>query len=154
MKQIFSPHTLWLWSPINHTTARKPGPLFIIQSSLSWPLHSFSDHRVESTHRVATAAFWRTFHHDGKISPGWRGRGVYAHPLSLNLPSGTKLQCTLQLSGQIHLPYFISTNIYSVSLTLIFTSLLFKGTVLRDRFRKCWRKLTDLGLNKGRGWLK
>ncbi len=27
-----------------------------------------------------------------------------------------------------------------------------KGTVLRDRFRKCWRKLTDLGLNKGRGW--
>jgi hypothetical protein len=26
-----------------------------------------------------------------------------------------------------------------------------KGTVLRDRFRKCWRKLIDLGLNKGRG---
>ncbi len=25
-------------------------------------------HRV---HRVATAAFWRTFHHEGKISPGW-----------------------------------------------------------------------------------
>ncbi len=28
-----------------------------------------------------------------------------------------------------------------------------KGTVLRDRFRKCWVKLTDLGLNKGRSWL-
>jgi hypothetical protein len=28
----------------------------------------------------------------------------------------------------------------------------FKGTVLRDRFQKCRRKLTDLGLNKGRGW--
>jgi hypothetical protein len=27
-----------------------------------------------------------------------------------------------------------------------------KGTVLRDRFRKCCQKLTDLGLNKGRGW--
>jgi hypothetical protein len=27
-----------------------------------------------------------------------------------------------------------------------------KGTALRDRFWKCWRKLTDLGLNKGRGW--
>ncbi len=27
----------------------------------------------------------------------------------------------------------------------------FKGTVLQDRFRKCWRKLTDLVLNKGRG---
>jgi hypothetical protein len=22
-------------------------------------------------HRVVTAAFWRTFHHEGKISPGW-----------------------------------------------------------------------------------
>ncbi len=30
--------------------------------------------------------------------------------------------------------------------------LVLKGTVLRDRFRKRWRKLTDLGLNKGRGW--
>ena len=29
----------------------------------------------------------------------------------------------------------------------------FKGTVLRDRFRKCWRKLTDLGLTKSRGWI-
>jgi hypothetical protein len=25
----------------------------------------------QSTHRAATAAFWRTFHHDGKICPGW-----------------------------------------------------------------------------------
>ncbi len=42
-------------------------------------------HRV---HRVATSAFWRTFHHEGKISPGWwGGGGVYAHPLSLYLPS-------------------------------------------------------------------
>jgi hypothetical protein len=24
----------------------------------------------QSTHRVAPVAFWRTFHHDGKISPG------------------------------------------------------------------------------------
>jgi hypothetical protein len=26
-------------------------------------------------HRVATATFWRTFHHDGKTSPGWWGWG-------------------------------------------------------------------------------
>jgi hypothetical protein len=26
------------------------------------------DHRV---HRVATAVLWRTFSHEGKISPGW-----------------------------------------------------------------------------------
>ncbi len=24
---------------------------------------------TQITHRVATATFWRTFHHDGKISP-------------------------------------------------------------------------------------
>ncbi len=65
-------------------------------------------HRV---HRVATAAFWRIFSDEGKISPGWWGWGVHAHPLSLHLPSPVKLQCTLQLSGQIHWPCFISTNI-------------------------------------------
>jgi hypothetical protein len=45
---------------------------------------------TKSTHRVATAAFGRTFHHEGKISPGWWG-GVQAHPLSLYLPSPVKL---------------------------------------------------------------
>jgi hypothetical protein len=55
----------------------------------------------QSTHRVANATFWRTFHHDGKISPAWWGWGVHAHPLSLYLPSRTKLCCTLQ-RGQIH----------------------------------------------------
>ncbi len=56
-------------------------------------------HRV---HREATAAFWRTFSHQGKISPGWWRWGVHAHHLSLHLPSPVKLQCTLQLSGQAH----------------------------------------------------
>ncbi len=51
-------------------------------------------------HRVATAAFWRTFQHEGKSSPGWWVWGVHAHPLSLHLPSPVKLQCTLQLSRQ------------------------------------------------------
>jgi hypothetical protein len=27
--------------------------------------------RAQSTHRVATAAFWHSFNHDGKISPRW-----------------------------------------------------------------------------------
>jgi hypothetical protein len=58
------------------------------------------DHRY--THRVATAAFLRTFHHDRKISPGWW----------LYLPSRTKLHCTLQLRGQIHSHYFICTHMY------------------------------------------
>ncbi len=58
---------------------------------------------------MATAAFWRTFHCDEKISPGWCGWGVHAHPLSLYLPSRTKL-----LRGQIYSPYFVSTPMYSV----------------------------------------
>ncbi len=37
--------------------------------------------------------------------------GVQAHPLSLYLPSRTKLQCTVQLRGQMHSPYFISIPI-------------------------------------------
>ncbi len=50
-----------------------------------------SGHRVC---RVAMTTLWRPFHHDIKISPGWWGRGVHAHPLSLYLPSRTKL-CTV-----------------------------------------------------------
>jgi hypothetical protein len=34
----------------------------------------------QSTQRVAIATFWRTFHHDGEISPAWCGGGVHAHP--------------------------------------------------------------------------
>ncbi len=63
------------------------------------------------------AAFWRTFHQYGKISPGWWGRVVHAHLISLYLPSRTKLLCMLQLRGQIHSPYFISTPMYSVGKT-------------------------------------
>ncbi len=69
-------------------------------------------HRV---HRVVTSAFWRTFSHEGKISLGWWGWGVQAHPLLLHLPSPVKLQCTLQLSGQINWPCLISCkDMYSV----------------------------------------
>ena len=60
-----------------------------------------SGHRV---HRVAMAAFWRTFHHEGKISQRWCGCGEHVHRLSLHLPSQVKLQCTIPLSGQIHYP--------------------------------------------------
>jgi hypothetical protein len=34
----------------------------------------------QSTHRVAIADFWRTFHHDGKISPSWWGWGCTPIP--------------------------------------------------------------------------
>ncbi len=66
---------------------------------------------LQSTHRVEMADFWRSFHHGGKISPGWWGGGdaLHALPLSIYLPSFTKLQRTLQLRGQTHSPIFIST---------------------------------------------
>jgi hypothetical protein len=73
-------------------------------------------HRV---HRVAPPAFWRTFSHEGKISPGWWGWGVHAHALSLHLPSPVKLQCTLQLSGRPQTTYLykrwnrVSVSAYS-----------------------------------------
>jgi hypothetical protein len=68
-----------------------------------WELRLLFTIAPQSTvHRVVTAAFWRTFHHEGRISPGWWGWGLHAHPLSLHLPSPVKLQCTLQLSWQIH----------------------------------------------------
>ncbi len=81
-----------------------------IQQFITVRIHGIHgcNHRV---HRVATTAFWRTFSDEGKINHGWWGWGVHAHPLSLRLPSPVKLQCTLQLSGQIHWPCFISTNI-------------------------------------------
>ncbi len=57
---------------------------------------------------MAIATFWRTFHHDGKISPAWWGCGLVragaAQPLSLYLLSRTKLWFTLQLIGQVHSP--------------------------------------------------
>jgi hypothetical protein len=71
-------------------------------SSSRTRLHAYITSPTHRVHRVVTAAFWHTFSHEGKIRPGWWGWGVHAHPLSLYLPSPVKLQCTLQLSGQIH----------------------------------------------------
>ncbi len=47
------------------------------------------------THRVATAAFCRTFHHDGKISPSGWGWGLHAHPRSLYLPPHHVQSCNV-----------------------------------------------------------
>jgi hypothetical protein len=62
----------------------------------------------QSTHRAEIADCWRAFHHDGKMSPagGVGGCSPPSPPFAL-LPSRTKLQCTLQLRGQIHTLYFI-----------------------------------------------
>jgi len=88
----------WACTPHTH----QPGLI-----SPSWSLLLYVlcvwNHRV---HRVATVTFWRTFHPNGKISPGWWGWGVL-----LYLPSCIKLWCTLQMRGQIHSFYFYTTPI-------------------------------------------
>ncbi len=59
-------------------------PIFcqlIRQTFPRWAETCGLEHRV---HKVATAAFWRTFSHEGKISPNWWGWGMHAHPLSLH----------------------------------------------------------------------
>ncbi len=49
-----------------------------------------------------------------KLAQAGEGGGCTPTPLSLHLPSSVKLQCTLQLSGQIYWPCFISSkNMYS-----------------------------------------
>ncbi len=60
------------------------------------------DHRA---HWVAVATLWRTFHHDGKISPAWWGWGEHSLPLSLYLLS--RVVGTLLPRGQIHSSIFL-----------------------------------------------
>ncbi len=67
-------------------------------------LAAVCNHRVQ---RMAIATFWRTFHHNRKISPSCWVWGEHAHPLSLYLPSHTKLWWALQLRGQYTLPLFL-----------------------------------------------
>ncbi len=71
----------------------------------------------QSTHRVAMAIFWRSFHHDNKISPAWWGLGCTPSPF-IYLPSWAKLWCMLQLRGQIHSTYFSSTPTSTLWYTL------------------------------------
>ncbi len=108
--KINYPFTLW-----NKTKSRKPVLLFfaIVGQSLHIGRRgSFSvcvswrrgmGRSMQSTHRVATVAFWRTFHHDGKINrmamaDFWC---TFHHDgkISPGLLSRTKLllQCTLPL---------------------------------------------------------
>ncbi len=72
-----------------------PDPHQNVGSSKLVPTHKLTPRFTpQSIHRVATATFWRTFHRDGKISPGcWRW-GVHSHCVALDyyqLPAHWKL---------------------------------------------------------------
>ncbi len=93
-------HTSFWWK-VHTRGSSLPSPWFLVRPPAPPPPTFYApwvDPFTHRLHRVATAAFWRTFHHEGKIIPGWWGGGeVHAHPLSLHLSSLVKLQCTLQL---------------------------------------------------------
>jgi hypothetical protein len=96
-RPIYSVHQLiYSQSSLNDDNTAFPLVFFSHNRLLSlWKRQhiSLSAHRV---HRVAMATtFWRTFHYDRNISQAWQRWGLHAHPLSLYLPSLTKLQCTL-----------------------------------------------------------
>ncbi len=54
--------------------------------------------------------FWRTFHHDGKISPAWCGWGCTPTPIHYIYHHVQNCSVrTLQLRAQKNDPYFYST---------------------------------------------
>ncbi len=78
-------------------------------------------YRSQITHRMAFGAFWRTFHNDRKISPGWwGGRGVHAHPLTLQYSYHHVQSCSVRSSwvGR-DTPCFICTNQCCGSMTFL-----------------------------------
>ncbi len=57
---------------------------------------------------MAIADFWRTSHHDGKISPGWWRWGVHAHPLSAYYHHVQSCSARSCWEGRYTLPYMYS----------------------------------------------
>ncbi len=78
-------------------SSRQPSSIWVFAGSTSTSMQRrHSEHALrpqKSTHRLAIADICRTSHHDVKISPGWWGWEVHAHPPFSLLPSRRKLQC-------------------------------------------------------------
>jgi hypothetical protein len=74
-----------------------------------------SDHRV---HRVATAAFWRIFSHEGKIGPGCgEGGGCTPTPLiTFTITSKVAVYAPAEWADTLTL-FHLYKNMYSVDLT-------------------------------------
>jgi hypothetical protein len=119
--------------------------LYFLVESCDWFQSCFVRCRCmpQSTHRVATAAFWRTFHHDGKvcleslatlppfcprfINESLRKTGLHlpfsekscsylpAFEISRSCRTVPPQAGTLQLREQIHSPYFFSIPMYEYS---------------------------------------
>ncbi len=67
-----------------------------------WLLH-LPPWAAQSTHRVAMATFWRTFHQEGKISPAWWGE--VARPLPFTISTITsKVVVYSAWEGRYNLP--------------------------------------------------
>jgi hypothetical protein len=77
---------------------RLAGPVFYVYV-FSLVLPNPFTHREN---RIVTAALWRTFSHEGKNLTGLVRVGGARPPPFITFTITSKLQCTLQLSGQIH----------------------------------------------------
>ncbi len=71
---------------------------------------------------------------------GGGGGGCMPTPVYLYLPSRTKLQCMLQLRGQIQSPYFISIPMYSLVWQMYFFHSHFKSSL--PDFNTCSETMT------------
>ncbi len=95
---------------------------FLSKSSEQCNIESYSKRFwTQSTHRVETAAFpgLHSLKMEKFAQASGGGVALPPHPLSPYLLSRTKLQCMLQLKGQIRSSYFISIHMYSVVLKSI-----------------------------------
>ncbi len=101
----------------------------------------------QSIHRVAMTDFWRSFHHEGIINPGWWGWGSHAHPLSLYLPSRTKKFATYVSAERTDTLTLFHLNPYMYSVVHTkWTSLAGKEMALLNSsglksLRSFWQKL-------------
>jgi hypothetical protein len=63
--------------PLTHRRALRIGKrknwFQVTRTTTKLVSHPISMEKPQSTHKVAMAEIWRTFHHDGKICPGWWG---------------------------------------------------------------------------------
>jgi hypothetical protein len=89
--------------------------------------------KPQSAHRAAMATFWRTFHHDGKISSAWWGWGGGVTPYPFHsIYHHEQSCCVSSLRGQI-LSYFSSTTIYILYIYSVRKTLGSTGDNIRGR---------------------
>ncbi len=92
--------------------------------SIAWQLHKHAENQQKGGQQQDEQLGWQLGEQDGEDQ-------------LFVLPAASRLVCQLR-QGHCRRRRYVQVDV--------------KGIVSWDRFGKCWRKLTDLGLNKARGW--